>query len=74
MWMGGKSCYSMHRDQTPRLHIPLVTNPQCYIVFQKGQVEHLTTGSVYWVDTRLEHTAMNGSDVDRLHLVGSIES
>ena len=27
MWCGGYACYSMHRDETPRIHIPLVTNP-----------------------------------------------
>lgn len=73
LWMNGKSCYSMHKDNTPRLHIPIITNPQCFMIFQIGTIQHLKSGSVYWVDTRKSHTAMNGSDLERLHLVGAVE-
>lgn len=72
MWMGNFACYSMHADLTPRLHFPLITNDQSYMIFKKGLIENLPVGSVYWLDTRQEHTAINGSNDWRLHLVGCV--
>lgn len=74
MLVNGWSCYTMHRDQTPRVHIPLITNPGCYFVFKEGLVEHLPLGNVYWVDTTKFHTFMNCSEIPRLHLVGAIDN
>jgi hypothetical protein len=73
MWVNPYACYSMHKDDTPRIHIPLITNPECYFVFQKGIISNLKQGSVWWVDTRMFHTFMNCSDYPRLHLVGVVE-
>lgn len=70
MWISPFACYSMHTDATKRIHIPLVTNPECYFVFKSGIVSHLPAGSIYSVDTRLDHTFMNSSEKPRLHLVG----
>lgn len=67
------SCYSMHRDTTPRIHIPIITNPECYFVFKSGKIEHLSEGFVYWVDTTKFHTFINCSDKQRIHLVASVE-
>jgi hypothetical protein len=72
MWIRSFSCYTMHFDATPRIHIPIITNPECYFVFKDGLVEHLEIGSTYWVDTRVYHTFMNCSNHDRLHLVGVV--
>jgi hypothetical protein len=74
MWVGPYACYSMHRDETPRVHIPLVTNPNCYFVFKDSAPQHLSVDSVYWTDTRKLHTFMNCSEQARLHLVGVVES
>ncbi len=70
-----KSCYSIHRDYSPRLHLPLVTNSQCNFVFTNpAQLIHMPAdGKTYWVDTRHEHTFMNGSLEARLHLVMIVE-
>lgn len=68
----GKSCYSMHKDNSPRLHIPLVTNPECYFVFKSGVVAHLEEGYIYWVDTTKMHTFINCSILERLHFVAVI--
>lgn len=65
------SCYSMHVDLTPRLHIPLITNSQCLFVFDQGTF-FLPEGWIYRVDTRIRHTAINGSDLWRLHFVGCL--
>jgi hypothetical protein len=73
MWVGPYACYSMHRDQTPRLHIPLITNPQCYFVFAQGNLVHLPADGLYWVDTKKFHTFMNCSDQHRLHMVGVVD-
>jgi hypothetical protein len=73
MWVYPFACYSMHCDTTPRIHIPLITNSECYFVFKKGLVEHLKAGSTYWVDTRFLHTFINCSDQKRLHLVGVVK-
>lgn len=73
MWVSPYSCYSMHSDTTPRIHIPLITNAECYFVFRKGIISNLKQGSVWWVDTRSTHTFMNCSDLPRLHLVGVVE-
>jgi hypothetical protein len=74
MWVGPYACYSMHKDQTPRIHIPLITNPECYFLFYPGQLTNLKKGSVWWVDTTKTHTFINCSDQHRLHLVGVVES
>ncbi len=74
MWLNPMGCYSMHRDSTPRIHIPLITNSECYFVFKRGIVQHMPAGSVYRVDTTLFHSFMNCSDHARLHLVGVISN
>lgn len=74
MWVGPFACYSIHRDQTPRIHIPLITNPSCLFVFRSQAPIYLSAGSVYWVDTRHSHTFINCSEQHRLHLVGVVES
>ena len=73
MWVGPFACYSMHKDETPRVHIPLITNLDCYFVFKYTGLKHLAPGFVHWVDTRLPHTFMNCSDKWRLHLIGAVK-
>jgi len=73
MWVNPYACYSMHKDTTPRIHIPIITNPECYFVFKTGCVQHMPAGAVYWTDTTALHTFMNCSDISRLHLVGAID-
>ena len=74
MWVNPKSCYSLHQDETPRIHIPLITNPECYFLFSPGNLLHLPVSSVWWVNTKLKHTFLNCSDYPRLHLVGIVEN
>ena len=73
MWIGPYACYSIHKDDTPRIHVPIITNPECYFVFKQGLLSHLPAGSVYWVDTTKFHTFMNCSDTPRLHIVGIVK-
>jgi hypothetical protein len=74
MWVGPYACYSMHKDSTPRVHIPLITNSECYFVFKSGIIKNLESGQVHYTDTRFFHTFMNCSDQYRLHLVGAVEN
>ena len=72
MWVGSYACYSMHQDSTSRVHIPLITNSECYFVFSTGQLNNLKKGYVWKVDTTKSHTFINCSDQHRLHLVGVV--
>jgi hypothetical protein len=73
MWVSPMTCYSMHKDSTPRIHIPMITNPECYFIFKQGIVQHMPLGSVYWTNTTELHTFMNCSNIPRLHLIGVVE-
>ena len=63
---------SWHRDPEPRLHIPIVTNPGSLFVVNH-HVTHLPAdGSVYFTDTRGYHTALNGGETRRVHIVATL--
>jgi len=61
-------CYSWHRDLTPRIHVPLITHPNNFMVIN-SESAHLYRGSYWWADTTKYHTAMNCSENDRFHIV-----
>ena len=68
-------CYHYHRDYTKRIHIPIETNKNCFII-DNMQVKHLSAdGNYYIVDTTKMHTALNGSKKEnRTHIVGGINA
>ena len=66
------NCNSWHRDPEPRLHIPVLTNPGSLFVVNH-HVTHLPAdGSVYFTDTRGYHTALNGGESNRVHIVAAL--
>ena len=66
------NCNSWHRDPEPRLHIPLISNPGSLFVVNH-HVTHLPAdGSVYFTDTRGYHTAFNGGETERVHIVAAL--
>ena len=69
-------CYSYHRDSTPRIHFPVVTNNDCLFILEK-EVFNMEKGKGYWVDTRKSHKALNGnkaqSNFNRWHIVGNTD-
>lgn len=66
------NCNSWHRDPEPRLHIPVITNPGSLFVVNH-HVTHLPAdGSVYFTDTRGYHTAFNGGETRRVHIVAAL--
>jgi len=66
------NCNSWHRDPEPRLHIPIVTNPGSLFIVNH-HVTHLPAdGSVYFCDTRGYHSALNGGESRRVHIVAAL--
>jgi len=74
MTMRPKNCYSIHSDISPRMHIAIITHPHARHIFTTPPaVRHLPAdGSVWWVDTTKEHSAMNSSTIERVHLVACL--
>lgn len=72
MWMYEKTCYSLHKDTTKRIHIPIITNDQCYFLFPNAKLIHLEEGHIYEVDTRNMHSFCNFSNTPRLHFIGCL--
>ena len=68
MRMRPRSCYSWHKDLTPRIHVPLITHRDNFMVIN-NESTHLYRGVYWWTDTTKFHTAMNCSDKDRFHIV-----
>lgn len=66
------NCNSWHRDPEPRLHIPITTNHGSLFIVNH-HVTHLPAdGSVYFTDTRGYHTALNGGETQRVHIVAAL--
>ncbi len=66
------NCNSWHRDPEPRLHIPVISNPGSLFIVNH-HVTHLPAdGSVYFTDTRGYHTALNGGESNRVHIVAAL--
>lgn len=66
-------CYSYHRDPTQRIHIPLLTNDNCFFVIDDRVLRIPADGNHYLIDTRKMHTFVNASFKERLHIVGCVE-
>jgi hypothetical protein len=66
-----KTCLSLHVDYDGfRLHIPIITNPKCFFVVKDQLYKMPNQGSLYFLNTKELHTAVNASfSYDRLHLV-----
>ena len=73
MKMPPYSCYSYHQDPTPRIHIPVVTHENCFMVID-DVIHRYPVGNWYLVDTTKKHTFINAStDCMRIHIVGCID-
>jgi len=66
------NCNSWHRDPEPRLHVPIHTNPGALFIVNHHATHLPADGSVYFTDTRGYHTALNGGEHERVHLVAAL--
>ena len=73
MYMRYKTCLSSHIDDSYRIHIPLITNTNCFMVIN-DIIYKMNENATYITDTTLEHTAVNAGITDRLHLVFCTDS
>lgn len=68
-------CYGRHVDNTPRVHVPIESNEDCFFILDNEVVYLPADGSVYWVNTTLSHTFVNAtptvSSFIRVHLIGN---
>lgn len=74
VWLGPLSNYGYHKDLTPRIHIPLLTNNECFFIFDNDEICRLPVGGIYKVDTTKNHGYVNLSRGYRLHLFGVVEN
>lgn len=66
-----KTSLSWHRDLSKRIHIPIYTNDNCFMVIEDG-IFRLPVNYTYLVDTTCYHTAVNASSSTRVHLVACL--
>lgn len=65
-----KTCYTLHSDPEEfRYHIPLIANRKCFFVVGEKIHRMEILGMLYKFNTQEEHTAVNASKRDRIHLV-----
>ena len=69
------AAYRMHIDSGWRLHIPIITNDNCFF-FHKDEMPYYmkADGSSYIVSVDHMHTAMNLSEENRTHIVMGISN
>ena len=75
MIMPPRRCYSVHADPTKRIHLPIVTNSQCWMIWpHNNRCFYLPAGNVFLTDTTQPHTFINGSKTEnRIHVVMCID-
>jgi|TARA_R100000030_G_scaffold17225_1_gene11628 hypothetical protein len=72
MLLKPKKCYSWHKDYGERMHLSVITSPDCFFIENKQVLNIPADGHPYIVDVNNHHTALNCSQHDRYHLVGII--
>lgn len=70
-----RRCYSIHKDFHRTLHITLHTNPRSYFLFiDEQKLIHVEQdGHIYYMDTKRVHTAFNGGNNSRFHLMMRVD-
>lgn len=68
---------SWHVDGQPhvysvRLHIPIITNRQCYFNYENESFHMAADGNAFLVKVNRRHMVHNKSDEDRFHLVVNV--
>jgi hypothetical protein len=68
MTLASKRCLTWHKDTSPRIHYPFITELENFMIIE-DEVKHLPNNTWWLTDTTHNHTALNGSTKDRIHLV-----
>jgi hypothetical protein len=74
MTLKPRSCLNFHYDNSPRIHIPLVTNDDCIFILENEILRFPADGNYYYVDTRKKHTGINASEENRIHIIGCVSA
>ncbi len=75
MKLNSKVVYSMHTDRSSRVHLPVITNPNCMMIINDNLFHMPATGHAYFTQTVLPHTALNANmDFHRIHIVGCVDA
>lgn len=70
MLMPPRQCYSIHSDHSYRIHIPIVTNDQCWMIWPRDSACYrLFPEMSYLTNTTKPHTFINGGLENRIHVV-----
>jgi hypothetical protein len=73
--LSSKACYRFHRDMTYKFHIPIVTDPSNMMIWPEQSNRHIVhmpaDGHIYFTETAISHTALNGGPDYRYHIVVS---
>lgn len=70
MLLRPRSCYSFHHDVTERIHLVIQPDPRAVMLFLPNTILNIPCDSrFHLVDTTRTHSAMNGGNNDRIHLV-----
>ena len=67
-----RKCLSFHKDPQPRLHIPIISQTGALMIVDDFCTHMPADGSVYYMNTTKYHSALNGSEENRIHLVVTI--
>jgi hypothetical protein len=63
----------LYADATTRFHVPLLTNPAAWM--KSGEeTAHMERGFLYLFQKHVPHSAENGGDSDRVHLIVDVLS
>ena len=67
-----RTCLTWHRDPDTRVHVPVFSDTGNFMIVDK-QIKHLKAdGSAYFTNTTKYHSVFNGSNRNRIHIVGVI--
>jgi hypothetical protein len=66
-----KQCLTWHCDDTYRIHYPMKTQDGCMMIIN-NEVKHLPQNTWWKTFTTSNHTALNASKENRLHLVACV--
>lgn len=72
-----KQCYTFHIDNNFRYHLAIDSNPNSFIVFKEPTHQLInipTDGFLYQMNGFHKHSAMNGGNKPRIHLVISSDN